>query len=123
MFQVDALCQIVAQHDHHAGQRNLQHDAQQLRPFRQVLQCADGRHACHELHHEKLVVAVQGERREYCGAHHGHEGRAGVHEDADEDGHHGIGHHVDVEELVVHHQVSDDGEDGDERCEQQNAVG
>ena len=47
----------------------------------------------------------------------GHEGGAGVHEDADEDGHHGEGDDVDVEHVVADHQRGDDREQQDERVE------
>ena len=47
----------------------------------------------------------------------GDEGRAGVHEHADEDRHHRKGDDVDVEDVVADHHRGSDGEDYDERVE------
>ena len=47
----------------------------------------------------------------------GHEGSTGVHKHPDEDGNHGEGQHIDVEDAVADHQTGDGCEDNDEGIE------
>ena len=52
----------------------------------------------------------------------GDESRPGVHEYADEDGHHGIGQNVDMDEHVAHQQSGEQGKEHDEGVEHGHAA-
>ena len=52
----------------------------------------------------------------------GHKGSARVHEYADEDGYHGIGQNVDMDEHVAHQQSGEQGKEHDEGVEHGHAA-
>ena len=52
----------------------------------------------------------------------GHEGCAGVHEHTDEDGHHGIGQQIDVNEGVAHEECGEQGEQHNQGIEHGDAA-
>ena len=111
-MKVDALREVEAQHHKRTGCKHGQRHAHQLRTLGKVLQCIHGGHAGYRLYDHKLVVRVQGKRRQDDGANHSHEGRARVHEYAHKHGHHGKRQHIHVEELVVDHNVGQQREKG-----------
>ncbi len=120
---VYSLRKVVAKGHKPTCKHHEQCHLEELRTLGKFVESADGCHAGHYFHHEKLIVAVERQRGERHGTYQRHERRAGVHEDAHEDGNHSIGHNVDVEELLVYHQVSDEREDGNKRGKKQQAVG
>ena len=94
----------------------------QLRTLRELAQAEDGHHAGQRLQQDELVRIAQADAAEQHRDHRGHEGRARVEEDAQDDGQHGVGQYVDIEYMVGHHQGGDDAEGNDDGKEQQQAT-
>ena len=119
----DRLVQILVGHgvkheEHEAvGHRDEEGRLEDLRPAGELAHGEDDHQSGDDLHHHELVGILQ---RGHADEHHrdvGHKGRARVEEHPEEHRGHSEGQYVDREEVVLHDERHQDGEDGDERVE------
>ena len=95
---------------------------EQLRTVVEFPQGIDGHQSGHQLDDDEFILVFHG-----CGAEQDHhyvrdEGCARIHEHTREDGRHGKGQCIDAEDVMLHHQRHQDGEDRDERIEHRDGA-
>ena len=95
---------------------------EELRALRQFAQAVDGRQAGGALQQDELMRIAQADGADEHRDGQREERRARVEEHPDDDGQHRVGQHVDVEEVLRHHQSRHRAIDGDAREEQRHAA-
>ncbi len=91
---------------------------EELRALRQFAQAEDGGQPGGTLQQDELMRIAQADGADEHRDDQREEGRARVEEHPDDDGQHGVGQHVDIEEVLRHHQAGDGAVEGD-ACEEQ----